>query len=156
MFNSIKAAAMLSLLFFGAQAHAGITSVGIAGSGSHPGENWAKGNTWHIRAILLDGTLQPVGALSRETKFDTTSAALAPEDVTVHLDSSASVGSVVRIYRSTASFNVGDSVQYADYSGLCPCVSGDLFVTVSGRLPNGDFGNRGNAMPLKLQSYSVD
>jgi hypothetical protein len=156
MFNSIKAAILLPLFLLGAQAHAGITSVGIGGSGSHPGENWAKGDTWHIRAILLDSTLQPIGALSSEAKFDTTAAPLAPEDVTVHLDSSASVGSIVRVYRSTAPFIVGDSVQYADYSGLCPCVKGDLFLTVSGIVPNGDFSNRGNAMPVQLQSYTVD
>jgi hypothetical protein len=156
MFNSIKAVALLPLFLLGAQAHAGITSVGIGGSGSHPGENWAKGDTWHVRAILLDSTLQPIGVLSSEAKFDTTAAPLAPESVTVHLDGSASTGSIVRVYRSTVPFSVGDSVQYADYSGLCPCVKGDLLLTVSGVLPNGDFANRGNAMPVRLQSYTVD
>jgi len=136
--------------------NAGVTAITVGSSGDVSGEDWTGGFHWNIRAILLDSTLSPVGGLSPATVFDTTAGQLTPEQVKVTLDAAAPAGSVIRVYRSTGPFNVGYTVQYADYSGLCPCVPGDLFVSVSGRLDNSDFTGSETAMPVKLQEFSVD
>ena len=134
------------------QAHADISSIDIGGSANVPGQNWAKGNTWHLRAILLDSTLTPIGKLSPSTTFSTVTAPLTPRPVSIVLDASASIGTVIRVYRSTTNFNVGDSEQYADITGECPCTKGDVAIL----LPNGAFTARENALPVRLESYSVD
>ncbi len=137
-------------------ANAGVTSITLGPAGDVPTENWAAGFHWNVRALLLDNTLQPIGALTPAAILDTTSGAATPELAKVFLDGPAPAGTVVRVYRSTNPFNVGFVAQYKDYVGLCPCVAGDLLLTVSGHLPNGDFTASENTMPVTLQDFSVD
>jgi hypothetical protein len=148
---------LLALFLFAcASAHAGVTSINIPGSGNFAGENWAMGSQWTVRAILLDSSLQPIGALSPSASFDTLGQALVPAAVTVNLDAAAPAGSIIRIYRSTSAFNAGDAnVQFADYS-VCPCNAGAVAPTATQRLPNGDFSSSGTALPVRLQDFSVD
>ena len=155
MIKSIKATAVVAMLAAAAHAHAGITAISIGMTASVPGHNWAKGDRWNVRAILLDSSLHPIGSLSPPTIFNTISAPLAPEQVTVTFDASAPVGTIVRVYRSTSAFAAGDNVAYADYN-ICPCVTGDAFVSVSGRMDNDDFTASQSALPVQLQDFSVD
>jgi hypothetical protein len=156
MSKSVKTVLAIALIAATSSAYAGITRIALGPSANVPGHNWAKGDKWNVRAILLDSSMQPIGKLSPPAIFDTTSAALTPSQVKVTLDASASVGSIVRVYRSTTAFSAGADTEYADYINLCPCVPGDVFVSVSGRSDNDDFKADQPALPVKLQSYSVD
>jgi hypothetical protein len=155
MIKFINVAATIGALALATHAHAGITAITIGMSGSVPGHNWAKGDHWNVRAILLDSSLHPIGSLTPPAIFNTTTNPLTPEQVTVTFDASAPIGTIVRVYRSTAPFAAGDNVAYADYN-ICPCVSGDAFVSVSGRMDNDDFTASQSALPVQLQDFSVD
>ncbi len=152
MIQFARALLAISAVALVTHAHADISSIDISGSASVPGENWAKGNTWRLRAILLDSSLTPIGKLSPSATFSTVAAPLTPRPVSIVLDASASVGTVIRVYRSASNFNPGDSEQYADITGICPCTKGDVAVL----LPNGAFTSRENTLPVRLESYSVD
>ena len=156
MSKFIKTVLAIGLIAATSCANAGITRISLGPSSNVPGHNWAKGDKWNVRAILLDSSMQPIGKLSPPAIFDTTSAPLTPTQVKVTLDGSAPVGSIVRVYRSTKTFAAGADVDYADYINLCPCVPGDVSVSVSGRSDNEDYKADQPALPVKLQSYSVD
>jgi hypothetical protein len=155
MINILKTIGLASAALVSMHAHAGITSLSIGGGLSEAGHNWSKGFQWHVRAILLDSTQQPIGFLSPDKIFDTTTAPLTPQNVTVTLDASASVGSIIRVYRSTTPFQAGDNTAYADFT-ICPCTAGRVQLTVTGSIPNSDFAATQPAMPVKLQDFSVD
>jgi hypothetical protein len=155
MSKSVKTVLAIALIAATSSAYAGITRIALGPSANVPGHNWAKGDKWNVRAILLDSSMQPIGKLSPPAIFDTTSAALTPSQVKVTLDASASVGSIVRVYRSTKAFTAGVDTEYADYS-VCPCGLGDVFVTTSHRMDNEDFTADQPALPVKLESFSVD
>ena len=147
---------LASFVFACATAHAGITSITIGGAGNFPGENWAQGSTWSVRAILLDSSSNPIGSLSPAASFNTVPQSVVPAIVTVNLDSAAAAGSIIRIYRSTAPFNAGDpNVQFADYS-VCPCSAGAVSPTATQRLPDPDFSASGTTLPVRLQEFSVE
>jgi hypothetical protein len=156
MMNTNRSFLVAAFLFFCANAHAGITSISIGGAGNFSGENWAQGSVWSVRAILLDSSLNPIGALSPATTFDTNPQSVVPAIVTVNFDAAAPAGSIIRIYRSTSPFNAGDTnVQFADYS-VCPCNAGAVSPTATQRLPDPDFSASGTALPVRLQEFSVD
>lgn len=156
MFQIKHAIASLLILPVAIHAHAGITSIDLGTSGNVAGENWAAGFHWNVRALLLDSSRQPIGALTPAVVFDTTAGAATPELVKVFLDGPAPAGTVVRVYRSTNPFNVGFVAQYADYTALCPCVAGDLLLSTSGHVTNADFASSETTMPVTLQNFSVD
>jgi hypothetical protein len=156
MSKSVKIVLAIVLIAATSSAYAGIIKISLGPSGNVPGHDWGKGDKWNVRAILLDSSMQPIGKLSPPAIFDTTSAPLTPEQVKVTLDASAPVGSIVRVYRSTKAFTAGVNTEYADFINLCPCVPGDVFVTVSGQVGDEDFTADQPALPVKLQSFSVD
>jgi hypothetical protein len=156
MFKTIMTCALLALT---AHAHAGITTINIGGGTVVFGENWPQGDTWHVRAILTDSSLQPIGSLSTETTYSTASLGSVPTNVTVTLDAAAPAGAVVLVYRSINPIVAGDTVERAEYTGLCPlpgCAAGSLIVPATGQLLNSDFQPDNRALPVKLQDFSVD
>jgi hypothetical protein len=156
MFKTIITCALLALT---AHAHAGITTITIGGGTVISGENWPQGDTWYVRAILVDSSSHPIGSLSSETTYSTASLGSVPTNVTVTLDADAPAGAIVLVYRSTNPIVAGDMVERAEYTGLCPlpgCVMGSLSVPISGQLLNSDFQPDNRAMPVKLQDFSVD
>ena len=106
----------------------------------------------------MDSAHNPIGFLSPLTTLNTASAASYPTGFKVTLGENAPAGVIVVVYRSTMPFVAGDTVDQAEYTGLCPagCVAGDLIVPISGELLNTDFTPGGIAMPVKLQEFLVD
>ncbi|HEX6833791.1 MAG TPA: hypothetical protein VF132_09700 [Rudaea sp.] len=157
MFDRFKALAICLSFSVCTAAHADITSINIGGQFTTPSDNWQAGHTWNIRAILLDSSHHPIGALSAPVTFDTHAGAAFPVGFTVDLDATEPAGTIFRVYRSTMPFNVGDSgIEYADYAGVCPCAAGGLFVPANGHLSNVDFQNSGVTLPVRLQDFSAD
>jgi len=156
MFKIIMTCALLALT---AHAHAGITTINIGGGTVVFGENWPQGDTWHVRAILTDASLHPIGVLSEETTYSTASLGSVPTSVTVTLDAAAPADAIVLVYRSTSPIVPGDMVERAEYAGLCSgtgCAAGSLSVPVTGQSLNSDFQPDNRALPVKLQDFSVD
>jgi hypothetical protein len=149
---NIKSIFALACIAMSSPAFADISSIDIPGGASVAGSNWGKGFQWNVRAILLDRSLNPIGKLSGTEIFDTRSAPLTPQNATITLDSSASVGTVIRVYRSASPFTVGDHEPFADVTGLCPCTKGDIPIA----LPNSAFTASEATLPVKLQEFSVD
>lgn len=157
MLRIICGIAVALALSFCTPAKADITSINIGGSFNIPGDNWAMNHTWNVRALLLDSSHMPTGALSPPATFNTFGGLFTPTGFTVTLGNNEPAGTIFRIYRSMSPFAVGDAgIEYADYPGLCPCVAGSMFVPANGHLPNPDFANSGVTLPVRLQEYSAD
>jgi hypothetical protein len=152
-----------SLIVSSAAAHAqpGITAISFTGTAMSATGSWASipsPGFWNIGAILTDSAHHPIGSLSPLTTLNTAGAASYPTGFRVTLGDVTHADVIVVVYRSTTSFVAGDTVDKAEYTGLCPagCVAGDLIVPVSGELLNSDFTPGASAMPVKLQDFSVD
>jgi hypothetical protein len=141
-------------------AQPGITGVSFAGTAMSPTGSWASVPSpgyWSIGAILEDSGHHPIGFLSPLTTLNTASAPSFPTGFRVTLGENTLPGVIVVVYRSTTPFAAGDTVDKAEFTGLCPlgCVAGNLFVPLLGDLPNTDFTPGGLALPVKLQEFSV-
>jgi len=160
----LKLTGLFACFAFSAAANAqpGITAIAFTGTAMSASGSWAKVPSpgyWSIGAILVDGAHHPIGFLSPLTTLNTASAASYPTGFKVTLGASAPADTIVVVYRSTTPFVAGDTVEKAEYTGLCPptgCVPGDLIVPITGELLNSDFAARGAAMPVKLQDFSVE
>ncbi len=145
-----------------AVAQPGITAITFKDTAMSPTGSWASIPTpgfWSIGAILMDSAHHPIGFLSPLTSLSTASAPSFPTRFSVTLGESAPADSIVVVYRSTTPFSAGDTVDKAEYTGLCAptgCAPGDLTVPISGQLPNSDFTPGASALPVKLQEFSVD
>ena len=144
-----------------ANAQPGVTAISFSGTSMSATGSWASvpsPNYWSIGAILMDSAHTPIGFLSPLTTLNTASAASYPTGFKVTLGANAPAGVIVVVYRSTTPFVAGDTVDKAEYAGLCPagCVAGDLIVPISGELLNSDFTAGASAMPVKLQDFAVD
>lgn len=143
-------------------AQPGVTAISFTGTAMSSTGSWAivpSPGYWSIGAILVDHTHTPIGFLSPLTTLNTASAPSYPTGFKVTLGANAPADAIVVVYRSTTPFAAGDTVDKAEYAGLCApvgCVAGDLFVPVSGDLLNSDFTGGASAMPVKLQDFSVD
>jgi hypothetical protein len=156
-------ATLIACCAISATAHAqpGITAISFTGTAMSSTGSWAivpSPGYWSIGAILMDSTHTPIGFLSPQTTLNTASAASYPTGFKVTLGENTPADVIVVVYRSTTPFAAGDTVDKAEYSGLCPlgCVAGDLIVPISGDLLNTDFTAGASAMPVKLQDFSVD
>ena len=151
--------ATVALLLTASTQAATITGLSIGGSIDAASENWEAGHTWQVRVILADSSLNVISPLSAEVPFNTVAGAAAPTGFRITLGpGGAPTGANVVVYRSTAPFNAGDTVDLTIYTGLCPagCNPGDLIVPVSGQLNNSDFRPNVTALPVRLEAFSVD
>ena len=163
MKHRLISAWVVGCLAVSAAAHAqpGITAISFTGTSMSAAGSWAmvpSPNYWSIGAILMDSTHTPIGFLSPLTTLNTASAASYPTGFRVTLGQNAPAGVIVVVYRSKTPFVAGDTVDKAEYIGLCPagCIAGDLIVPISGELLNTDFTSGASAMPVKLQDFAVD
>lgn len=160
MTSSKKFAALVSLLAATA-AHAGpgINAITFTGTAMSMSGDWPSGQVWHIRAILTDSGGHAIGGLSEEITLDTNPGASFPIGFKVLLGANAPADAIFNVYRETTPFAAGDSVQRAEYDGVCMpsgCSAGVVTVPASGSLLNPDFKLDNVALPVRLQSYSVD
>jgi hypothetical protein len=142
-----------------AHAQSGITAITFTSSTVSASEGWEQGNEWYIGAILVDSSGHTIGSLVTGINLNTTSLASYPTGFKVTLGAVAPADAIVYVYRSKRPFVAGDGVERAAYPGLCAptgCVPGDLVVPVTGNLLDSDFFPDNTAMPVKLQSFSVD
>lgn len=164
MLHPLKSAACLSLLAVSLQVHAGATKITFADTGHAAGEEWPMmAGFWHVRAQLIDASLKPIGNLSEETTFNTASAPSFPTGVQVVLDAPAPANASLVVYRSSSPITEGSNVDQAIYANLCNpsgCAAGTVDVPAAGptqgELLNTDFRPNGTALPVKLQSFSID
>lgn len=158
-----KISCVALLLGASAMTHAqsGITAITFTDTAMSATGSWPivpAPNYWSIAAILTDASHHPIGALSPQVTLNTASAASYPKGFRVTLGEKTPANAIVVVYRSSNPFTVGDTVEKAEYAGLCPtgCVTGDLIVPISGELLNSDFTAGASALPVKLQSYDVE
>ncbi|HEX4479976.1 MAG TPA: hypothetical protein VH082_04155 [Rudaea sp.] len=161
MSRSKKLAATMSLLVACVSAHAqpGITAITFTNSTVSTTEGWPVGNEWYIGAIMVDSTGHTIGSLITGINLNTASLSSYPTGFKVTLGAAAPADAIVYVYRSTIPIVAGESVERAAYTGLCAptgCLMGDLIVPVTGDLLNSDFQVDNTAMPVKLESFSVD
>jgi hypothetical protein len=153
---------VFSLLTAAVTAHAqpGITSITFTDTAMSATGSWPIGHEWYIGAILTDSAGHVIGSLTPTLiNLNTGSAASYPIGFTVTLGAAAPADAIVNIYRSTGPFVAGDQVERAEFDGLCNpagCPAGPLSLPMLGALPNPDFKPDNTAMPVTLQSYSVD
>ncbi len=145
-----------------AHAAPGITDITFTGTGMSMSGSWAVVDApayWSIRAILMDGAHNTIGTLSPTITLNTASAASYPTGFQVTLGAIAPADAIVVVYRSKMPFGAGDTVDKAEYPGLCQpigCSAGGLIVPVSGDLLNTAFVSDVSAMPVRLQEFSVE
>jgi hypothetical protein len=164
MFYAKKFCFLGLLLGAAATAHAqpGIIGISFTDTAMSATGSWPvvpSPNVWTIRAILTDASHKTIGTLSLVQTLNTASAASYPTGFRVRLGENAPAGAIVIVYRSPMLFDAGAPVDKAEYTGLCDpigCVAGELIVPVTGQLLNSDFTSGSTAMPVRLQSYSVD
>jgi len=163
MMHRLKLAGLSVCLAFSAAANAqpGITAITFSGTAMSMSGSWAvvpSPDFWSIGAILMDSTHVPIGSLSPFTTLNTASAASYPTGFKVTLGQSTPPGVIVVVYRGKRPFVAGDTVDKAEYFGLCPtgCPAGELTVPMSGELLNSDFTGSATAMPVTLQEFTVD
>jgi hypothetical protein len=160
MFCFKKPVALISLLAAtSANAGPGINDITFTGTGMSPTGSWPIGHEWTIRAILTDSTGKAIGFLSPSINLNTAGGASFPIGFEIMLGAGAPKDAIINVYRSTATFNAGDAVERAEYDGVCMpsgCASGLVTVPASSALLNSDFRADNTALPVTLQSISVD
>lgn len=160
MFHFKKSVAIISLLAATA-AHAGpgINDITFTGTAMSPTGSWPIGHEWTIRAILTDGTGKAIGFLSPSINLNTAGGASFPIGFKIMLGADAPKDAIINVYRSASPFNAGDPVERAEYDGICMpsgCPVGVVTVPATGSLLNSDFKADNTALPVRLQSISVD
>jgi hypothetical protein len=99
-------AAMMFLLGLGAPSvSAQVASIGTPVLNDIGALNWSDG-TWYVRAILLDAGDSPIGAISNEVSF--TSSSQYPS-IPVTMTSSAHSTDTIHFYRSNVPIAPGDA-----------------------------------------------
>lgn len=137
----------------GTFASAQVASIGLGSTNSVGPLNWADG-TWYMRAVQLDGSDVPVGAITGQLSFTLSSEY---PNIAVTMAVSAPAGNKIRFYRNLGSgFNVGDpNIEY--YDQTCPTGS----VCDSGSVNNIALVNTlgwvtGPVVPVELVSFAVE
>lgn len=131
----------------------GVASITQNGSGNTPAWNWPTG-TWHVSAILLNYAGDPLSLPSARFEF-VASGNLFPAFVKVTMFATASATHAIRVFRSPAPINPGDTgLEYVDFScddgsggiaDICDAFSGAALINgVGGYLKNPDFTGVGD------------
>jgi hypothetical protein len=124
-----------------------------------PTGSWPIGHEWTIRAIITDGAGKAIGILSPSINLNTAGAASFPIGFEIMIGANAPKDAIINVYRSTSPFEAGASVERAEYDGVCMpsgCAAGVVTVPASSALLNTDFKADNTALPVRLQTFSVD
>ncbi len=149
---------VVAALGFSTVAAGQVTSIDFGSNANVAQWNWPAG-TYQVKAVLLDATLNPIGALSTGFSFSTPGS-LNPGSVTYTLVSAPASTSTIRFYRTTnATLTAGDTnVAFADFACTAtPCAAGsNALATAANTLQNGAFTGTGTVLPVTLQEFRVE
>lgn len=149
---------LVAALGFSTVAAGQVTSIASGANANVTAWNWPAG-TDQVKAVLLDATLNPIGALSAGFSFSATGN-IHPGSVTYTLVSAPAASSTIRFYRTTnATLTRGDTnVAFADFACTStPCAAGsNSRATAANTLQNGAFTGTGTVLPVSPQGFRVD